>query len=321
MRTIKKDGYEIILSDSVTDVSSCVLALGHFDGIHIAHAALLDSAKHLRERVGATYVGVWCFEQNPLEFFSAAPPKRLLSKNDKIDLFLEQDIDFIVIADFAKFRDIPADSFINDHLANELGCIGAVCGFNFRFGQRREGQPSMLKAAFGEKSCVIVDKIQLDGVTVSSTKIREFISSGDMESANKFLGRPYFLNAPVTGGKKLGGSIGFPTANQRFHEKCIIPKHGIYATVCTTTDGVRHIGVSNVGIRPTITDGSDSHAVNCETYIIDFKGDIYGQNLKVEFYKLLREEKKFSSVEELRQAIDNDASSAVAFFESVEVAL
>lgn len=320
MRIIKRDGYEIILSDKVTAQSSCVLALGNFDGVHIAHAALLDSAMELKERIGATYVGVWCFEQNPLEFFSATPPKRILAKNDKISLFLEYGIDFVVIGDFAKFRDVPASSFIQDHLAKELGCIGAVCGFNFRFGQRRAGDPSMLKAAFGEENCVIVDEIQLDGVTVSSTKIREFISFGDMESVNKFLGRPYFLNTTVTGGKRLGNSIGFPTANQRFPEKCIIPQHGIYATVCTTADGKKHIGVSNVGIRPTITDGSDSHAVNCETYIIDFKGDIYGQNLKVEFYKLLREEKKFGSVDELRQAIDNDAKSALAFFADAEVA-
>ena len=321
MRIIKRDGYEIILSDRVTATSSCVLALGNFDGIHIAHAALLDSAKILKERIGAAYVGVWCFEQNPLEFFSATPPKRILAKNDKISLFLECGIDFVVIGDFSKFRDIPADSFIHDHLVNELGCVGTVCGFNFRFGQRRAGDPSMLKAAFGDENCVIVDEIQLDGVTVSSTKIREFISLGDMVSAGKFLGRPYFLNTPVTGGKRLGNSIGFPTANQRFPEKCIIPKHGIYATVCTTNDGKKHIGVSNVGIRPTITDGSDSHAVNCETYIIDFNSDIYGQNLKVEFYKLLRDEKKFDSVEDLRHAINNDAKSAVAFFEDAEVAL
>ncbi len=321
MRIIKRDGYEIILSDRVAEVSSCVLALGNFDGIHIAHAALLNSAKKLKERVSAAYVGVWCFEQNPIEFFSATPPKRILEKNDKISLFLEYDIDFVVIGDFAKFRDIPADSFIRDHLAKELGCIGAVCGFNFRFGQHRVGDPSMLQSAFGEENCVIVDEIQLDGITVSSTKIREFISLGDMVSVKKFLGRPHFLNTTVTGGKRLGNSIGFPTANQIFPEKCIVPKHGIYATVCTTADGKKHIGVSNIGIRPTITDGSDSHIVNCETYIIDFNDDIYGQNLKVEFYKLLREEKKFSSVEELRQAIDNDARMAVVFFENTEVAL
>ncbi len=321
MRIIKRDGYEIILSDKVMDTSSCVLALGNFDGIHVAHAALLDSAKNLKETIGAARVGVWCFEQNPLEFFSDTPPKRILAKNDKINLFLECDIDFVVIGDFAKFRDIPADSFIHDHLAKELGCIGAVCGFNFRFGQRRAGQPSMLKAAFGEENCVIVDEIQLDGVTVSSTKIREFISLGDMASAGNFLGRPYFLNTSVAGGKRLGSNIGFPTANQIFPEKCIVPKHGIYATICTTADGKKYIGVSNVGIRPTITDGSDSHAVNCETYIIDFHSDIYGQNLKVEFYKLLRDEKKFGSVEELRLAIDNDAKSAVAFFKNAEVAL
>lgn len=321
MKRIKKDGYEIFLPDRVNALSDCVLALGNFDGVHIAHAALLYSAKELKARIGATHVGVWCFEQNPLEFFSDTPPQRILTKNDKINLFFESGMDFVVVGDFSKIRDLNAEAFANHLLIGELGCIGTVCGYNFKFGKGRMGDPSLLQNTFGKDNCVVVDKIQLDGITVSSTQIREFIRQGDMESAKAFLGKPFFLNAPVTDGKHLGRNMGFPTANQSFPKECIIPKHGIYATICTTADGRKYIGVSNVGIRPTITDGTDTHRINCETYIIDFDGDIYGQNLKVEFYKLLREERKFGSVEELCQAISKDAEAAVALFDSSEVTL
>lgn len=321
MRTIKRDGYEIILSDRITELSDCVLALGNFDGVHIAHSALLDSARKLKENISATQVGVWCFGQSPIEFFSDVPSQSILSRDEKISLFFESGMDFVAVGDFSKFRNIEAEDFIKKHLIGELSCVGAVCGYNFRFGQGRAGDPSLLKNIFGNDRCVVVNKIQLDGITVSSTKIREFILDGNMESARAFLGRPFYINTSVTEGKRLGRALGFPTANQTFPAGCIIPKRGIYATVCTTEDGKKHIGVSNVGIRPTITDGSDSHAVNCETYIIDFNSNIYGQNLKVEFFKLLRNEKKFSSVDELKQAIDNDSKAAAAFFETAEVAL
>ena len=113
----------------------------------------------------------------------------------------------------------------------------------------------------------------------------------------------------------------FPTANQYFSEGMIIPKHGIYATVCTLADGKRYIGVSNVGTRPTISDDKDSHIANCETHICDFTGDLYGQMLKIEFCAYLREEKRFSSIDELTSAIENDKNTAIKLFNSKGIEL
>ena len=321
MKRIKRDGYEIILSDKIEKMSDCVLALGKFDGVHVAHTALLDNAKKLKARIGAAHVGAWCLSQNPTDFFSSTQPRYILTQEEKINVFFECGMDIVIVADFSKFCNIQATDFVNDHLISELSCVGVACGYDFRFGQKRTGDPMLLKEIFGGENCAVVDQIQLDGITVSSTETRKYILDGDMEKAKKFLGRPFYIISSVTQGKRLGRKLGFPTANQYFPENCIIPKYGIYATLCTTEDGKRYIGVSNVGIRPTITDGTDSHRINCETYIIGFEGDIYGQKLKVEFYKHLREERQFDSVEALCKAIANDAKEASDFFDWSEVTL
>ncbi len=314
MKKILKDGYKIIMSDSLNGLSDCVLALGNFDGLHTAHAALIRSAIDLKNSIGARSVGVWCFEENPLEFFVPDPPKKIVTAEEKIGLFFRAGADFCIVAGFKSFCDVHPDSFVKEHLSGELGCVGTVCGYNFKFGKSRLGTPETLREFFGEKNTVVVDKIEVDGIPVSSSQIRKFILDGDMESTRKFLGRPYSISTPVKKGKQLGRRLSFPTANQDFPDGVIIPKFGIYATKCTTADGAEYIGASNVGIRPTVDDGD---YINCETYILDFHGDIYGQDLKVEFFKLLREEKKFDSVEELKAAIQNDAQSSLSFFESV----
>ncbi len=321
MKTIKRDGYDIILSDGVDELSDCVLALGNFDGVHIAHSALLDSAKKLKENIGAAHVGVWCFGNiGPQARFGGYVGK-IVTTQERVKLFFEHGMDFVVVGDFEYFQGVNPWDFMRVYLKEALGCIGVVCGKYFKFGVCRSGDAGHLSECFGNENVCVVDLIKIGDNVVSSTKIREFVFDGDMESAKEFLGRPFYLNAPVTEGKRLGRTLGFPTANQHFPSGCIYPKRGIYATVCTTDDGKKYIGVSNVGIRPTITDGTDTHKINCETYIIDFEGDIYGQNLKVEFYKLLRDEQKFSSVEELKLAIAKDAKAAVSFFESAEVTL
>lgn len=314
MKIIDGKGYKVILSDGICSLADCVLALGDFDGIHIAHTQIINSALRLKEKNTISLCGVWCFEENPLKFFAEDAPKKLIPNDEKISMFFELGVDFCVMADFNKFKDSSPEDF-EKHLKNDLGCIGVVCGYNFNFARNRSGSPETLREMFGAENTVVIDKIELDGIPVSSTQIRKFISQGDMESVRSFLGRPYSINTPVNYGKQVGRTINFPTANQYFPSECIIPRFGVYVTVCTTESGKKYIGVSNVGIRPTIVE-NDTHSVNCETYIIDFNSDIYGQNLKVEFYKLLRLEQKFSSVEELRLAIENNAKTAVAYFEA-----
>ena len=295
---------------------SGVIALGTFDGVHVAHKSLLESAIELKNKIGAESVGAWCFSESPAKWLSGNNIPSLCQADEKIALMLSLGLDFVAVGDFRDFCDMSAEDFIETVLKGELSCVGAACGFNHRFGHKGAGNPRLLIEAFGEDSVEIVPEIRIGGETVSSSAIRKHIISGEIESARLMLGRPFSLRATVVSGKHLGHTLGFPTANQPFPKDTIIPKRGIYATVCTTEDGRKHIGISNVGIRPTITDGSDDHVTNCETYIHNFQENIYGRMLTVEFYKYLREEKKFDSIKSLRDQIARDLKASIAFFEN-----
>ena len=308
-------GYRIVsLKDGPDFSDSCVLAVGNFDGVHAAHRELLKQALSLKNKINAKTAGAWSFCQNPLEFLSESPPPYIYDTRKKTAELLRCGMDFVVLCDFKVFGNMSADDFIKSHLKNQLRCTGVVCGFNFTFGRGGTGKPCTLQNHFGADNTVIVPEIKINGTTVSSTAIREMIMNGDTENAALFLTRPYSLTSKVLTGKKLGRKLGFPTVNQCFKEGCVVPRFGIYSSVCTLENGEKHIGVSNIGVRPTITDGSDSHAVNCETFIDNFNQDIYGQIIKTEFYSFLRSEKKFADVEKLKEAIKNDAQNAKNYF-------
>ena len=297
----------------------CVIALGNFDGVHVAHRAIFNEALKLKKRLGASLAGAWCFSELPVNVLGNKKTPMICTLEEKIKRILDTGVDFVAIGNFRELSSVSAEDFVNVILADKLNCIGTVCGFNHRFGHKGLGNCELLREKFGKDGVAVVPEITMFGETVSSTAIREHILNGELEIARAMLGNPIYLSSPVVSGKRLGHALGFPTANQTFPVGVITPKHGIYATLCYTEDGKRHIGVSNVGIRPTITDGSDLHGVNCETYICNFEGDIYGQTLKVEFCTYLREEKKFSSVNELCHQIAIDATNALKIFEASDI--
>ena len=239
----------------------------------------------------------------------------LCSLDEKVEMLLSLGLDFVAVGDFSRLCSYSPEDFIEKVLKKELNCIGCACGFNHRFGKGGVGSPETLVKAFGGERALIMPEFSLLSKTVSSSVIRELISAGDVSSAAVMLKRPYALKSVVLQGKHLGRKLGFPTANQRFPDGIAVPKYGIYATLCTTADGKKHAAVSNIGIRPTIIDGSDTHTVNCETYIHNFNQNIYGEMLTVEFCEYLREEKKFDSVESLRQQISRDLEGSLSYFE------
>ena len=311
MNIIEKNGYSIAVKDTDFSIDGCVLALGNFDGVHIAHRQLLMRAIEIKNTIGATYVGAWSFRENPLAALTGNPPPFIQSAERKAEIMLDAGMDFVILCDFAHFKDMTPEDFIKSHLVGELGCLGVVCGFNFNFGKFGKGKPYMLREHFGDEAFDEVPEYKLDGITVSSTAIRGLIMSGNVSEAARYLGRYFYINTPVVGGKQLGRKISFPTANQYFTEGRVTPARGIYATRCTTLDGKEYIGVTNVGVRPTVDDSIDNHErVNAETHIIDFNSDIYGQKLKVEFIEYLRDEKKYSSLDDLKAAIFADAIKA-----------
>ena len=295
------------------DGKRTVIALGTFDGVHIAHKELLRAAVELRSRTNADLVGVWCFEESPAAIIQGIPPLSLTSRQERVELLIENGADLVIMGRFDELRNTVATDFISDILVARLGCVGTVCGYNHRFGYKGLGDSTLLERAFGKENTVTVPKITLKGETVSSSAIREHLSRGEIETANKMLGRDFSLTAPVNEGKRLGRRLGFPTANQTFPHDFVPLKKGVYATRCTFGDGRSYIGVSNVGVRPSIESGDD-HRINCETYIIDFSGELYGRDMRVEFCSYLREEKKFSSLDSLRDAIELDREHAIEYF-------
>ncbi len=291
-----------------------VIALGTFDGVHIAHRALLDSARELKQRLSADLVGVWCFDEIPAAIIHGLPKTALTSVDERVRRLIESGADFVAVGRFDELRNTEACDFVKDILIGKLGCVATVCGYNHRFGRMGLGDPDLLEGIFGKENTVTVSKIEISGQAVSSSAIREHLKFGNPEAANKMLGRRISLSSVVTEGKKLGRRLGFPTANQAFPDGFVPLKRGVYATLCSFDGGEQYMGVTNVGVRPSI-DQNDDHRLNCETYIIDFSDELYGRMLTVEFCAYLREEKKFSSVEELSAAIEADRDSAIKYFE------
>ena len=197
-------------------------------------------------------------------------------------------------------------------LVKKYGAAGLVCGHDFRFGHRGEGDADKLMAACREQGipCTVVPEQKLEGVTVSSTHIRSLLEAGDMETAARFLGHPHVFTGVVVPGRKLGRTLGIPTANLVLPKGLLVPRFGVY--VCrATVDGASYPAVTNVGTRPTVAGDS----VTVEPWILDLEEDLYGKELTLEFFKFLRPERRFPSLEELREEIQKNAVDARKYFE------
>ncbi|MBQ9151590.1 MAG: riboflavin biosynthesis protein RibF [Clostridia bacterium] len=298
-----------------------VLCLGNFDGVHLAHAALLragmDLAAGLQNTEGPAspvLCGVFCFFSPSGDYFlkENTQPTHLTTLEERLTALMALGADLVWLCDFPAVRELPSADFIR-LLRNDCGCVGVACGYNHRFGKGAEGSPALLTEAFGVGRTAVLPALKMDGIPVSSSRIRSCLLAGDVETAARLLGRPYALDTTVVHGKSLGHTWGFPTANQYFPAERLIPAHGVYAVRCHTPGGI-FPGVANVGLRPTV---EDPGRVNCETHIMGFAGDLYDRPLKVEFLKFLRPEQKFDSVEALTAAIRRDTETAAAYVTSL----
>ncbi len=295
-----------------------VLCLGNFDGVHVAHAALLrqgvELAKALSSVRGETVsCGVLCFRRPSSDFFRSAeaPPHHLTTLEEKLALIAALGVEHAYLCDFEEVRDLEPTDFLT-LLETRLGCVGAVCGFNHRFGVGASGHVAHLRAHFGQDAVVLMPALAPDGVTVSSSAIRDRLWAGDPEGAARLLGRPYALCTEVTAGKQLGRVLGFPTANQDFPAESLIPAHGVYAALCHTEEGI-FPAVANVGSRPTVDGEPHIRRINCESYLIGYSGDLYGKRVRTELIAYLRPEIRFADVDALKDAIARDAHDAEAY--------
>ena len=212
---------------------------------------------------------------------------------------------------------MPWQEFVTQYLVKENGAVHLVAGHDFHFGYKGEGNPERLAQLCAAQGigCDIVPKVERDHITVSSTYIRTLIAQGEIERANQFLGHPHTLTDRVSHGKKLGSTLGFPTVNLRFQPGVLVPAFGVYATRVFFENGDSRPAVTNVGVRPTVDDGG---RVNVEGFILDFSGDLYGQTIRMEFYKRLRGERKFPNLEALRSEVMRNAEQTRAYFKRTE---
>ena len=291
---------------ATTVKENTVVALGFFDGVHIGHRHLLKTAVEQAKNKGISAL-VLTFSEEGSDTLKSSR-KRIFEENERIKTFRDLGISYVGLLNFEKVKDTSPEDFVSHFLIGECRAETAVCGFNFRYGKGAKGNAETLIEQMRSKGrdCIVCEPYLYDGDTVSSSRIRERISAGDMQQAKEMLGRNFFISSAVTHGKELGREIGFPTANQALPDNSAVPRFGVYATR-VTLDGKTYNAVTNVGVRPTFDDGE---FVNCETHIIDYAGDLYGKILKVEFCKFLREEREFSSVQELKEQIDKDRNEA-----------
>ena len=223
-------------------------------------------------------------------------------------------IEEVIVAPFDGMQKMDWQDFVSEYLQKELGCVHVVAGHDFHFGYMGKGNPQRLQEKCRElgMGCDIIQKVEQDGITISSTYIRTLIAQGEMERADQFLGHPHTLTNRVAHGKKIGTTtLGFPTVNLLIPQGVIVPAYGVNATR-VWFDGQCRCAVTNVGVRPTVED-NDGH-VTVEGFILDFDGDLYGHEIRMEFYKYLRPEQKFASMQALADEIRHNAQQTRDYF-------
>ena len=290
--------------------TNAVVTIGNFDGVHKGHQALLKRVIDKANEINGTSVAI-TFEPHPLRVLkNVSHPPLITIYEQKVELLEKTGLDILISIPFTKeFGEISAGSFIEDLLVKKIGMKAIVVGQDYSFGKNREGNIDLLKSAadrFGYE-LIIPEWVTSPNAEerVSSTIIREIISAGEVEKAPALLGRNYQVRGRVVSGRDRGGKLlGFPTANLNlFDELC--PKTGVYAVTVETADG-NYKGVANLGYSPTF----DDHIFTVEVHILDFNADIYNQNIRVNLISKLRDEKKFSCIEELSKQIERDIQTA-----------
>lgn len=288
-----------------------IFALGFFDGVHLGHQALLGACVSLAEAAGAGAAAI-TFDRHPRSLFTQTPPPLISTAASRRLLLGRYGITYVKqYPVIPEVMGMPWEKFLEGLL--EEGAAGFVCGDDFRFGRKNEGNVQSLLKFCEDRGlpCVIVPEQTVDGKRVSSTYIRSQIECGDMETAKRFLGHPHIVSGVVVPGKQLGRTLGIPTANIRLEEGLVVPKFGVYA--CRVTiDGKTYSAVTNVGTRPTVS----GVGVTVEPWILDFDGNLYGQEITLEFHRFLRPETKFGGLEALKAQINRDADTTRSYFEA-----
>ncbi|MGN0612995.1 MAG: bifunctional riboflavin kinase/FAD synthetase [Porcipelethomonas sp.] len=285
-------------------------ALGIFDGVHMGHREILNAAKSF-EAQGLSFA-VFTFQTSSVKKKHGKPYEYIYTETQKNHILENLGAEYIYSPRAEELMGMTGEEFAAKILRDKMNAEAVVCGENFRFGKGAACGVSELvslgeKYGFTVKICKLLER---DGEKVSSDRIREYLRSGEISKANDLLGSRYFIKSKVVTGNRLGRTINFPTANQLFEERQVVPLNGVYASCCRI-GGREYSAVTNTGVKPTVEQNISPLA---ETYIMDFSGDLYGKTVKVEFMDFLRAERKFPSLDELKKQIETDSEKAKAIY-------
>ncbi len=286
------------------DHERLVIALGNFDGVHFAHTKLIKKAKEIASSLCSS-----AGEQVLTAVFTFSDLKKpyITTTDEKLLLFEKLGVDLVYLCPFDSVKDMSPEDFTREILVNKLSCAHAVCGFNYRFGSGALGNTDTLKN-LAEKyrfACTVIEEI----AQVSSTRIRELISAGDVENAGDLLGRPFSVSGKIVHGKGVGHTFGCPTINIEIPDGKLLPARGVYFTLCKAGD-MLFPSVTNIGVCPTF----GGEKLTCENHLLDVNCDLYGESAEIIFLRFRRSEMKFSSPEALYKTVREDISAARDFY-------
>lgn len=288
--------------------SDSIVALGNFDGVHIGHRELIS------ELISPEYLGiVYTFYDHPLNVINGKGSVRVINTRAEKESILESlGVNVLFYEDFERVREMTPEEFVEEMLVDTFHARRVVCGFNYRFGKGNVGDAALLEKILLKYGIelTVIPAVYYGGIPVSSSEIRKALSDGDVERAGEMLGARYFISSTVRHGKALGRSLGFPTVNLLLEEDRCSLRFGVYAAELLV-DGKAYPSAVNVGLRPTVEEVKEP---TVEAHIIDFDGDLYGKNVRVEFVKRLRDEKRFSSLDELKIQVKKDTEECKRLF-------
>lgn len=301
--------------DKVSINKKCAVCIGNFDGLHLGHRFIISSLKSEAEKRGLKSI-IMTFEPHPFKYFNK-PIKLISTPKKRIDKFMEQGTDYLVIAEFnEKLAGLSPEQFVKDILIDKLHTSFLIVGTDYRFGSGKSGNIALL-SELGEQygiTCVFADKLKdSNGMEISSSRIRSLIESGKVEEAGKLLSCFYSLEGEVIHGDKKGRTFGYPTINLKTVNE-VIPAFGVYAAKVKINNTIYN-GMAYIGIRPTI---DEQQEIRIEANIFDFDEEIYGEYVEIMLYKYIRSDIKFNSFDELIRQMSEDKKKIVSYFEDID---
>ncbi len=287
------------------------VAIGKFDGVHVGHRRLLQEI--LSQKPKGKRACVFSFDPNPSVFFNHTTEMELSTREEKRDLFEQMGIDILIEFPMNEVTaSMEPRRFVQEILCNRMNTRFLAAGRDLSFGARGMGNASLLQNMAAEcyMEVCIIDKITLDGREVSSTLVREAVQAGEMSYAQKLLGVPYMVSGIVQHGNHIGRTLGMPTVNLILPEHKLLPPCGVYYSG-VLMDGVYYKGISNIGFRPTVLENKKKLGV--ETYLYDYNGDAYGEEIKVFLYDFKRPEQRFENMEALKKQMQEDIEAGEVY--------